>query len=873
MKKNLLFPGMLLLVGSLSLSSCGEDPAGGKSGKGSIAPLVGVDAGFLGMDVITKAGGDITTDDLSLTVTSSDGSFNQTWESFSDFNPEEEQFPIGDYTVEVAYGDREAEGFDNKVIAAYYDSQDVKILEGAATPVELTASRTHAIVNIKYTDAFEHYIKSGSVDLISSTGNGITYVYNDDKPETRSSLIVPGRTKVLVDIEKYNGTWIHNVEAANFVTKARGRYTVTLDVNEGSLGSASLSVVIDDNVTEEVIEVDISDDVVEAPAPEIVLEGVQAEGKITVVEGTYSGDPIKVTFIAKGGLAAVNFKAQSTFLGRRAAWEAATDPDGVELLSLEQGQQGKYKQYGLDCHGIWNQPGDLAVIDMTAIINSIENLDNDIINKNVSTFTFVAKDKYSKESEPVSFSIEVLPVELSLLNPSYLKIFDTDVEVDMSFNGGDPTELVKFEYKNGRGTYEPLTIKSITHISGNNFRVHLSDLPSEEYDAVIRAEINGRRSPELTIPRHGVIPTVYSNNIFATKAYITFTSEHLYNVELTQLINPKFTLTSNGNKVLSTSKIAEDIYLVSGLNPGMTNEISITFNNPDIYCVPVNFITENATPLPDAGFEDWSSEKKGDLQYLWKIDNHNAWSTVNELTISTYGSGIGSAAITGGASYKATSGTIPANGRSNYSSADGGGVGTARRFDGHTNGDATLHSDKSHSGNNAALIRTVGWGKGNTANGATAFNLKDNAGFATCENVTVGELYLGKYINGAPSYGYSFNSRPSAVQFYYHYDVVSAGNGDYGSAEVTIYDENNNVISTNRVELGEKSAYEKISIPLLYDYNTNKAAKISVIFKSSENPKALNKDTKFWHTPGSNNTSGGEYVGSELYIDDIELIY
>ena len=433
MKKNLLFPGMLLLVGSLSLGSCSEDPAGGKSGKGSIAPLVGVDAGFLGMDVITKAGGDITTDDLSLTVTSSDGSFNQTWDSFSDFNAEEEQFPIGDYTVEVAYGDREAEGFDNKVLAAYYDSQDIKILEGAATPVELTASRTHAIVNIKYTEAFEHYIKSGAVDLISSTGNGITYVYNDDKPETRSSLIVPGRTKVLVDIEKYNGTWIHNVEAANFVTKARGSYTVTLDVNEGSLGSASLSVVIDDNVTEEVIEVDISDDVVEAPAPEIVLEGITPGAEIEVVEGTYSGDPVKVMFIAKGELAAVNFKAQSTFF-YDCAWEAATNPEGVELITLEQGQQGKYKQYGLDCHGIWNQPGRLAVIDMTNVINSLAHRDLDPLYKNVSTFTFQAKDKYSKESEPVSFSVKVLPVELSLSKPSYLKIFDTEVDVDLSFN-------------------------------------------------------------------------------------------------------------------------------------------------------------------------------------------------------------------------------------------------------------------------------------------------------------------------------------------------------------------------------------------------------------------------------------------------------
>ncbi|MDE6368445.1 MAG: DUF4493 domain-containing protein, partial [Muribaculaceae bacterium] len=642
MKKNLLFPGMLLLVGSLSLSSCGEDPAGGKSGKGSIAPLVGVDAGFLGMDVITKAGGDITTDDLSLTVTSSDGSFNQTWDSFSDFNPEEEQFPIGDYTVEVAYGDREAEGFDNKVIAAYYDSQDVKILEGAATPVELTASRTHAIVNIKYTDAFEHYIKSGAVDLISSTGNGITYVYNDDKPETRSSLIVPGRTKVLVDIEKYNGTWIHNVEAANFVTKARGSYTVTLDVNEGSLGAASLSVIIDDNVTEEVVEVDISDDVVEAPAPEIVLEGVTENGRIQVVEGTYAGDPLKVMFLAKGDLDSIYFKVESTYLRENTKWEACTsaDPRGIDLISLEQGQQGKYKQNGIDCHGVWNQPGRLAVIDMTGLVNSLGYYDNDITLHNISTFIFQAKDKYSKESAPVSFSIEVLPIELSLLNPSYLKIFDTELDVEMSFNGGDPTEMVKFEYKNTRGIYDPVTVGSITHISGDFYSVHLTNLPAEERDLVLRADINGRRSPELTVPRHGVIASAERNNIFATMAFVNFSP---INVSSAEISTPIFILKDGLHNPLKSTKIDDNLFLVEGLSSGETNYLNISFESKDIACNVLEIKTEEARQLDNNGMENWYSEKvysgstySKDI-YRWYANavGQSFWATRNALTTST----------------------------------------------------------------------------------------------------------------------------------------------------------------------------------------------------------------------------------------------
>lgn len=60
---------------------------------------------------------------------------------------------------------------------------------------------------------------------------------------------------------------------------------------------------------------------------------------------------------------------------------------------------------------------------------------------------------------------------------------------------------------------------------------------------------------------------------------------------------------------------------------------------------------------------------------------------------------------------------------------------------------------------------------------------------------------------------------------------------------------------------------------LNYSDNISKAAKISVKFKSSDNSSAMSKDTKFWRCPGVKNVSGGEYVGSELYIDDIVLNY
>ena len=74
-------------------------------------------------------------------------------------------------------------------------------------------------------------------------------------------------------------------------------------------------------------------------------------------------------------------------------------------------------------------------------------------------------------------------------------------------------------------------------------------------------------------------------------------------------------------------------------------------------------------------------------------------------------------------------------------------------------------------------------------------------------------------------------------------------------------------------ETGSKVTYERFYLPFEYAPGTNKAVKISIKFKSSGNEAAKAHDMNYWTTPGGNNTSGGEYVGSELYIDDVKLIY
>jgi hypothetical protein len=206
---------------------------------------------------------------------------------------------------------------------------------------------------------------------------------------------------------------------------------------------------------------------------------------------------------------------------------------------------------------------------------------------------------------------------------------------------------------------------------------------------------------------------------------------------------------------------------------------------------------------------------------------------MNNLTTSTGGSG-NSWTSYGGTAYRATSGT--------KSTSD------------------------AKTGSLAALIRTVGWGSGNTAAGTAA---------GTCSNITAGELYLGSYNSStsSPNYGYAFTSRPSALRFNYKYSTVTAGNGDYGVAEIKVLDASGNVIASNSVKIAEQGSYASLTVPLTYEANSAKCEKIQVNFKSSGNSAALTKSSTYMTFPAFANYTDGEYVGSQLYVDDIELVY
>lgn len=257
--------------------------------------------------------------------------------------------------------------------------------------------------------------------------------------------------------------------------------------------------------------------------------------------------------------------------------------------------------------------------------------------------------------------------------------------------------------------------------------------------------------------------------------------------------------------------------------------------------------------LENGDMEAWDYEITNDAreeliknkQYIyWKkwfpwnsVSSSSIWNTVNQTTTQDGNSpnvqwypfvGTVSNPPYVGCCYVANSGTIPVEGED-------------------------AHNGKS------ALLKTVGWGSGNTGGG--------NA--SVINHVTPAELYLGTYdlANHQPVYGIEYASRPTAIKFWCKYVPKST---DLLIAQIIILDNEGMEIGGASIPTEEAGVTDWTEKTLSINYTDLKKApaKMYVLFRSG-----TITDTGVMDKPPFSNLSDGESVGSKLYIDDISLVY
>lgn len=862
--------GIALTV--LSLSSCSTDDATLSSRTGRLSVDVIADTSIK-ITGASRAGGpeydpnnilaNLSVSDLSLKLVNAEGSFTKTWDSFTDFSAEEE-FPVGSYTLSAFYGSETEEGVEKPYLIG---EAEVNVKGGSSTPVTLEASVANSITAVDFTDDFKDFFPVYSVSLTSVNKN----IHRFSGAEHTPLYIGAGETRVTADVTLEDGR-TGTLELSPFTARAATYHKITMDVN-ASKGTLIMTVTFEDNLEEFTTEIEVGDQLVDGSCPVVTPEGFEGNVAMPFVEGNLINNSYKFNIVARRGFKEVTLIRSSPRYGggfqetydllREAARKDLAKEHGVEFLGLGEGEMfGKIdlsnwvkdlRRYdrSLDLEEI---TFTLRVVDQTGATTDIDLSDNNIFKVNLY--------KETMKVEPVEGSMNKETYQVRIVtNMNWIE--NRLVLSQKEGNDNDGWEIIdKVEYTVVDSYIDP------TYATSNEFVLTLPTPKTlyafEQHTLSVTGELS-EDILQLVRPLPDLEFSFNQNDIFAKRGKFQIkpaTSEiDLYN-KIIEKYNGKITVDivdDDGHEPVAYSEgdfqysfrdleysqakignVSQELPLNLKITGTLVSDISYEPSS-----VSGNITTEAPLQLYNGNMEEWY-RVAGRTNYWWVDypgnDENTVWGTMNQLTTSQGGNGT---TITNrnGCAYSANSGTQP--------------------------------TSDAHSGSKAATIRTVGWGAGNSAS-ANIFG----SSFGTCENVNAGELYLGVIVNDIsnPAYGIELGSRPSAISFWYKYNRINASNDDMGVALCRIEDEKGYPLYDKEVLFEQQNSYVQYKFEIDWEEIgvENKISKLILTFKSSNKSatELLSKTNSTYMTPPpAMNLSNGEYLGSQLYIDDIELIY
>lgn len=799
---------------------------GFNDGTGKIALVTEVDASVIAPGQSRTEYSDVTGDDLTLKLTAADGSYAETWSSAGDF-PVDKTFKVGTYTLEAYYGDETLEGFE---VPRFYGKTTLVVEENITTPVTLKVPVASALVAVKYTDALISYMTDYSAEVHSAAGSYITF----EADEARPAYVNPGQVDVNVSFTKPNGKG-GKLNVATFEAVAAHRYNVTIDLGGDGAGEISLVITFDDEMIEDPRPVDISDDVLNAPAPEVTPQGFTPGEAVLLMPGGAPDMALKYNIIARGELAAVTLTTRSASLSAH-GW-----PAEINLIDADDATVASLQEMGLKALGVFKNPEKLAMVDLSGVVGRIAYLNG---GDNTSEFTLVAKDRSGKVSDPVTLTVEALPLNF-VVSDAKAYIGSPALTFDLEYNGGNPAEGIKMEYFNTRGTWS--TVTPVYEEAGKSAYNVTAQLASADLNAAVKLRFTiGNNDPiNMTVERLPMVVTdnAARANMYATHGTIPVTigaKDSNASLLASMLKNATVQVSTDGvnfTDVITSVVDAAKTLAVTGLAPGTTYTVRIANSGIPVEVAPTTTLTtEPALQLTNGDFEAETSIPQSESN--WEYVVFEGWGTNNYMTTVN---------VTGSLTNFA------------YDKISG-----------------TKSTTDAHSGSQAVRLRTNGWGAGNSA--LTGVN-------GQCNNLDPGLLHLGETRMARPS-GYTglagpfttddldcgipFESRPVSLNFWYKY--VPKNSADHGHVLVELYDAAGNVIASAEKELGKMDAYTQQVLTLNY-VSDAKAAKVYVRFLSTNVPDALTKNSAWLNGPGLMNLSRGEYSGSDLYIDDVVFNY
>lgn len=778
------------------------------------------------------------------------------WGKFSDF-AQNEKIAIGEYTLNASYGNIDTEGFDSPY---FVGTTSLKIRERENSSAELTCYLGNVKVTVACTETLKKYFKSFAMQLRSDVGTDIAV----SKDETRPIYLKPGLLVLNAQLEKQNGTTSKLELLRISKTSARQHYTIKIDVNGGEAGSGALNVTYNSVKSEEDVNIDLSDASLNIKEPVFTAQGFADGNTETLREGA-EPDAMKVTLNARARIKTCELTIHAPFLMKELGF---ADKITVDLASKDESQMAFKQQLvdrGLRLIGLNDNLEKLALVDFTKLVmNLLCTTDAD----ELSTFTLRSTDMGGRVEEK-ELVLNVLMKSNQFSFPEIeesVMIGSTEANVairlmpnDGSVSGQTDVENVAFEYKDEAGQWK----QAKTKWDGDDWDdqvLHyaiIKNLPEMHTKLTLRARYGSKVSAERVLNYSIPDFTIKADEVDIWPRKATLKVEAKTEKEQTAVL--KYFKLMNGTAEMSNVTQKGNTFLCENLEPGKTYGLVGICNGEKKIDYLLN--TEKDAPLPNEGFElNWNNGPYWDT----KINTGGPYKKAAILAKPTYYSTTYKVKEPDGWwSSNAKSMPVDAKNQNTWYV-----VPSVLQTSGYENG-----IDKGF----AVLLRNVAWDVNGEELNVVSLNPWDSDPKKTdlhfpknFSNRSAGCISLGDSDSGI-----TFTSRPAKLSFYYKY-IAYPQKADEGKALIVVENRHGNkveILASGEVGLPETigNEYTHVIIPLndpmqkiYYDRLDLKATHLRVKFTSSNDESKIQTQhdyEKCWST------------GSELYIDNVELIY
>ena len=861
--KNLFLCGATVLL----LVSCANEENQVDSGYGSINVKVSADYQVVPVTRSTTEITETTNPDVSefaLKLVSADGSFSRAWDSLADFDPAE-KIPVGTYTMSAYYGNLEEEGFDKPY---YLGQSDVAVRYRENTPVEILCTLANVKVTVEYSDAFKKYFADYATTIHAAEGDYIKF----EKEETRAAYVKPGKITIQTYLKKQNGIESTFEPAAIENAQPRQHYRIKLDIADNAAGEAQLSISFDETTETQPIAIDISDEVMVAPAPSFLPAGFDPGTPLEVKENSYPDNrQANISLTAKAGLAACTLTTSSACL------ESEGWPREIDLVNLSSENHALLSRLGLKFKGFTEMGSKMGFIDFAEVFAHLHTLDG----SDQHTFTLSAKDMYGKVSEsPITLSVKSIPITFALQTPEPVFVGSKSVTIPVEFDGAY-IDQVKFSYLNAEGA-KVNSNSTVVSSEGNLYQIKISIEATDKPVVVEGSYANGAKTSTISIPVKTPAFTITAEeyDIWARRATVKLTAEDSQYQEAVDRYAVLFA-NSTGQWETVASTLSQGRRVITGLNPDTRYQLRGSCNSGQDnvnYSGDLTLRTESAAAVPNGDFEEIAQTisvtdmNQGGKYSVWPVNYQNTCSfTIQEPT--------------GWASVNAKTCNLSAANQNSWfvipSTYNTTLTWDAYRSFGMSTVTPDLYRDlTAQSGSNAMVVRNVAWDENGTTPGTSggAFNTTYyNTNVPNIANRSAGKLFLGSYSysGGSETYteGVSFASRPSALKGWYKYANDGNDPTETGIVTVTLLN-GQKVIATGTARLSAAADYTEFSVPVTYSVTNQKATTLRIMITSS-NHASYNQSEESAAIKTS--VSNGQYEsasrGATLTIDNLTFTY